>query len=173
MTLRFRKEDFLRDLVDVLREATDEAAEHVLQGLVSQGHSKAERERMRREAAQYFNKEITAAIESGGMWALITNYGSGGNMDKDNLAEVDYIGSEYWNPLRKSLEIVGRPAGPYPNLDGKESISTGRKAGQPIKLKNYPAEHWFERIVQLSRPTVYAYWSQAVREFPIHRYISG
>lgn len=64
--------------------------------------------------------------------AIMESYGTGESMDKSNPALTDYMNSKFWNSLRKSMTIVGRPAGKYLNILGEEVISTGRRAGKRI-----------------------------------------
>lgn len=74
--------------------------------------------------------QIMTIIFGAGQKAWILEYGRGSKMDKNN----PHLGSyKYDNPLRTSETIVGRPAGEYPDLDGIEQISSGKKAGLPVE----------------------------------------
>lgn len=172
MALRFNDKAFVRDLVAALKRDVDTLTEYIWRQLISQAPAKVPRERITREEAKIVADSIVGYVEASGMWALITNYGSGTQMDTSNPGLLEYMKSQYWNPARTGTQIVGRPAGPYINLDNEVKVSSGKQAGKPLGfVKNYPAEHWFERVITLSEPFVLKWIAETVREFPIHRYI--
>lgn len=100
------------------------------------------------------DKELTIASDivarslcAWGQKAWIAEFGKGSLMDKsssENPFLDDYINSSQFNKTRlgHALSVVGRPAGKYTDLDGKEYKSSGNLYGKVIEdvstSKGYP-----------------------------------
>lgn len=117
--------------------------------------------------------ELIGHVEAGGMGALITEWGSGVNMDLSNEALYDYIGGTYWNPARPDVAIVGRPAGTYLDLDNQPHVSSGRMEGKELGNGRigHSAEHWLRNLIELSRPTVNQRLVAVMERFEIQKYL--
>jgi hypothetical protein len=69
--------------------------------------------------------------------AWLEEFGKGSMMAEDNPYIGEYRNSAYWNSLRSGNTVVGREAGDYLGLDGKQHTSTGGMAG--LDLEQYSA----------------------------------
>lgn len=67
------------------------------------------------------------------MWIL--EYGKGEFMDKQNPFLAEYLADPNFYRLRKSrgLKVLGRPKGPYLDLDGNVHYSNGHLQGVPLE----------------------------------------
>ena len=66
-------------------------------------------------------------------YVLADSYGTGSLMLLDNPGYQEYRNSKAWNPLRSSNTIVGREAGHYTDIFGREHNTSGSKAGEPLE----------------------------------------
>lgn len=66
-------------------------------------------------------------------YVLADSYGTGSLMLLDNPGYQEYRNSDRWNPLRNSNTIVGRKAGHYTDIFGREHDTSGSKAGEPLE----------------------------------------
>lgn len=66
-------------------------------------------------------------------YVLADSYGTGSLMLLDNPGYQAYRNSDSWNPLRTSNTIVGRKAGHYTDIFGKEHNTSGSMAGKPLE----------------------------------------
>ena len=66
-------------------------------------------------------------------YVLADSYGTGSLMLLDNPGYQEYRNSDRWNPLRNSNTIVGRKAGHYTDIFGREHNTSGSKAGEPLE----------------------------------------
>lgn len=90
---------------------------------------------------------VARSICAWGQKAWIAEFGKGSLMDtssSENPFLDDYINSSQFNKARlgHALSVVGRPAGEYTDLDGKEYKSSGNLYGKVIEdvstSKGYP-----------------------------------
>jgi len=121
--------------------------------------------------------QVCGTVESHGMQALITEWGSGSLADTSNPVWDEYTRSEYWNPYRDPGKhtIRTREAGPYVNLDNKEVESHAKRPGINVEWKYppVPAQHWLQGIVELSRPYILERLVQMIVAFPMWDYMIG
>lgn len=76
---------------------------------------------------------IIANIIAFGQAAYEIEFGKGSGMTADNPYLQEYMHSSQWNPERYNATIVGRPAGPYTDLDGETFVSSGTMAGRNLE----------------------------------------
>lgn len=115
---------------------------------------------------------ITASI-SGGVYAILDEFGRGSEMDVLNPALDDYMGGSLWNPLRGSTTIVGRPEGFYTNIFGEKVYSSGKLAGRPIENLVPPSSPSY--AIQSAMKWMESYRfkekiKQVIKDFPFHKY---
>jgi hypothetical protein len=125
--------DFLREIQRCLAQSTEEWAEEM------RAYMNTEKGRDGIEA------DLTAFGESLGIidlpihmtrWAIMDNYGTGSEMDRENPALDEYVGSDKWNPARAPIPgapITGRPAGEYVAFTGEHRFTSGRNAGRNLE----------------------------------------
>lgn len=119
---------------------------------------------------------IVGKVMAEGGWAVISEFGSGSEMELDNPALQSYIESGLWNPLRPKTPgapITGRPRGWYVGLFGRR-YSKGSAAGRNIegrKFKPVKGTAWFRAIFKLNMIIFARQCVQVLREFPIYKYI--
>ena len=71
----------------------------------TQGMKDPEKKSIDKEYAQYAEGVIKAQIVYGAL-AIMRSYGTGSAMDTTNPYLQDYMSSHWWNPVRKTTEIV-------------------------------------------------------------------
>jgi len=120
---------------------------------------------------------VTGTFFSGGMQALITEWGSGSLADESNPAWDEYVNSQYYNPARFPYghPISGRPEGTYTTLDNILAYSTGNAEGLNLErvLRPQEPQHWLQGIVERSRPYILERIIQMIQAFPFYQYIHG
>lgn len=90
-----------------------------------------------------------------GASAIMKSFGTGSLMDKTSRYLDAYMSSPLFNRLRQGFDVVGREAGTYTNIYGKEVTSAGAYAGTSIEGYIYhptapnnhikDAEKWLEQ----------------------------
>lgn len=98
----------------------------------TEGMKDSEKKSIDTEYAKYAEGVIKAQIVYGAL-AIMRSYGTGSAMDTTNPYLQDYMNSQWWNPVRTTSAIVGRPEGEYINILGKEAYSTGKFEGKVIE----------------------------------------
>lgn len=96
-----------------------------------------EKDSVEKETAKFLEGRIRGQIIYGAL-ALMKSFGTGSQMDRNNPYLKAYMSSPLWNPLRTTTAIVGRGAGEYINILGKQAYSTGARAGQNIESNVKP-----------------------------------
>lgn len=126
------------------------------------------------ETGTHFN----ALIWAEGMNAVIAEWGSGSKMDLTNPYLPAYQSSPDYNPERReqgTTAILGRPYGPYTDLDGVEHFSSGRlagvnleeghifEAGGGVKYEPHEAEHYMREAVNANRVIIHERFILAIK----------
>lgn len=86
--------------------------------------------------------EISQVVGTENLLVFIENYGTGSAMSNSNVNPwlSEYIGSEWWNPVRTTHTVVGRPKGDYISIDWKTGnqktkTSKGHAVGINLEVK--------------------------------------
>lgn len=138
-------------------------------------------------AESLYEGDVTAAADIisaevlGGAFAVMDNYGTGSEMDRDNPALADYMASDLWNPTRgkhgpDDTEIRSRPAGTWTDIFGETHTAKGpggfnleRKGG---KFAPQPPSHALQTAARwMANGRMQAVIHQAMDTFPWHKFI--
>lgn len=119
-----------------------------------------------------------ALIWAEGMEAVIAEWGSGSKMDLTNPYLPIYQASPNYNPERTekgTTAILGRPYGPYTDLDGVEHFSSGRlagvnledghvfKGGNAVQFEPHEPEHYMRDAVMANRVIIHERFALAIK----------
>lgn len=125
LTLRFNAESFFNDYIEFLVDAANECMERFLSDArIGLGTRDQEVEAAKVTAEKIITSKCVFYAQS-----ILKSYGTGKKMDTSNEALTEYMQSRFWNPLRKSSAIAGRPKGRYENIFGEMVESSGALAG--------------------------------------------
>jgi len=138
MVLRFDVDACMKALLEKIIQLADALIDEMYADS-TQGMKDPEKKSIDKEYAQYAEGVIKAQIVYGAL-AIMRSYGTGSAMDTTNPYLQDYMSSHWWNPVRKTTEIVGRPAGEYINILGQKAVSSGRMEGRSLEEKFPPIQ---------------------------------
>lgn len=181
--IKFDAASFLAKFKQAYAEEIADITNWLEQQAMSMAPVEVDRLKIQSEVVEIGN-ELLGKVSAGGMGALITEWGSGSEMDLSNEGLYDYIGGPYWNPARPDTTIVGRPEGAYVDLDGEVHYSHGRWEGKDLekgiykrngelifKAEPHGAEHWLRNLIELSKPTVIQRLVAVMERFEIHKFL--
>lgn len=138
MVLRFDVDACMKALLEKIIQLADALIDEMYDDS-TQGMKDSEKKSIDTEYAKYAEGVIKAQIVYGAL-AIMRSYGTGSAMDTTNPYLQDYMSSHWWNPVRKTTAIVGRPAGEYINILGVAAKSTGKMAGRNIEASHRPMQ---------------------------------
>lgn len=143
LQLHFDGNRFYNDLVDKLIITMDELNQEFYQEAVSRLKEKSKsateiEPAILEKTSDYKNWAGTEFINARCKFyalAILDSYGTGSvSDDGPHSYWDDYKKSDLFNPLRQGTrKILGRPAGPYTNIFGKDAESKGRFAGMNLE----------------------------------------
>lgn len=142
-TFKFDSEKFYQDLIEYMIFLVDDLAKNTFRNIKTDLSQEAKdsveydgtfKERFTDyEGPTSGNEFINARIRAYAL-AIMDSFGTGLKMDTSSPYLSDYMSGELWNPLRTGPEIVGREAGEYTNIFGKQVRTKGKYAGKPVPM---------------------------------------
>lgn len=143
LTLEFDGNGFMQALTEKLIEVADNLMKAFFKE-ATQGSAYSSESKIEPAVLDSVSHMITAKCFFHAN-AIMESFGVGTGIDTSSEYLSDYINSDLWNPARRSTAVVGRPAGEYTNIYGKQAMSSGRMEGIPISFATRPAKMFIQK----------------------------